>query len=66
MEKEIQTLAVEEGQEFEQDNFEGYSRIGRLEDRPEEKWYQSTTSESEDELEKHGTETANRAFYSKS
>jgi len=65
IEKEIQSYAVE-SQEFEQESMEDeVYRIRKIEEHPEEKWYQSTTSDSDDEGEKYRTEVVDGAFYTK-
>ena len=61
IEKDIQTY-VSDSQELEE---EDTYRIRRIQDRPEEKWYQS--SDSMDEDEKYGTSNKHEgALYTKS
>lgn len=61
IEKDIQTYASESQEVEEEDTY----RIRRIQDRPEEKWYQS--SDSMDEDEKYGTRNKHEgALYTKS
>jgi len=65
IEKDIQAYGVE-SQAFEQETLEDeVHRIRKIQEVPEEKWYQSTTSDSDDEGQKYETETINASFHSK-